>query len=34
MGLKASNAVCDLCWLVDMREIDGCRCSSLQLSLR
>ncbi|KAF3964694.1 hypothetical protein CMV_011041 [Castanea mollissima] len=23
--LKASNAVCDLCWLVDVREIDGCR---------
>ncbi|KAF3973633.1 hypothetical protein CMV_002970 [Castanea mollissima] len=25
MELKASNAVCDLCWLVDVREIDGCR---------
>nr|POE55143.1 hypothetical protein CFP56_35142 [Quercus suber] len=22
---KASSVVCDLCWLVDVQEIDGCR---------
>lgn len=29
MGLKSSNAVCDLCGLVDVREIDGCRFETL-----
>ena len=26
---KASNAVCDLCWLVDVWEIDSCRFGTL-----
>ena len=29
MEVKASNAVCDLCWLVDVQEIDGCRFETL-----